>query len=147
MSDVSPEPAAPAETPAPEPAPEPVVEPAPAEVAPEPTPEPEPSPAPAPAADTTPEQAELDQLNGRIAVQDERIKELSGYQTEVRDQRDTVASLTAEIASLTAERDQAVKAASQAQAAATDAVSSQGAQETMVGHAKSLAAAIKGLLS
>lgn len=137
MSDVSPEPAAPAETPAPAPAPEPVAAPAPAEVAPEPT----------PASDTTPEQAEIDQLNGRIAVQDERIKELSGYQTEVRDQRDTVASLTAEIASLTAERDQAVKAASQAQAAATDAVSSQGAQETMVGHAKSLAAAIKGLLS
>lgn len=97
--------------------------------------------------EVTPEQAEITQLNARIAVSDERIRELAGYQAEVRDLRDSVASLTDQLETVSKERDQAVRDAAQAQAAASSATASASTDQAHVGYAQQLAQAVKGLLS
>lgn len=118
--------------------------PAPVEAAPAPVE----APAPAP-VEATPETALQDKLNQAAAENEAlqaRIRDLAVFQSQAAALTDGNTKLQEQVESLTAERDAAVRDAATARGDAANATATAASDSTVVGHAHSLAAAIKGLL-
>lgn len=91
-------------------------------------------------------QTQLAQAAAENEALQARIRDLAVFQSQAAALTDGNTKLQEQVESLTRERDAAVKESATARGEAANAAASASSDATVVGHAHSLAAAIKGLL-